>query len=299
MSWSVPVTVVLNCDPGDPLAFSLRDLPDHRVHVIAGAQTRLRLTRAGEQPEVQPGDLTIRVSDVLTLERVDVDQQDAAAVTDAPDTTAHPADAAGTAAQGRGQRDAEPDDDSDETIFYRRGHSAAAPVTPPSGTVDAADSTDPGARGTTATPTYTDSSADDSGTDHTVVTRRPHAAPTFSLRVTDDSGQRLVPLLGAIVVGRAPEPSAGFSRGHSELPGTLTIAAGRSSISQSHVRVIPIAGAVLVRDLWSTNGTRVATPGMAPFRLRNGEEIPVAPGGVVDLGDGVTLTIVSGVPHGA
>ena len=48
----------------------------------------------------------------------------------------------------------------------------------------------------------------------------------------------------------------------------------------------------MATDLHSTNGTALLRPGAAePERLTPGEPVPVFPGCVLDLGDGVTIRV--------
>jgi hypothetical protein len=119
------------------------------------------------------------------------------------------------------------------------------------------------------------------------------------VQLVDAAGEAAIPLDAALVVGAAPRADSVRHRDARLVPVT------GPTISRSHACLRVQSGVVLVCDLWSTNGTRVRMPGQAPFRLRDGEEVPVTPGTVVELGDGVALTVPStqsthgGGGHGA
>jgi pSer/pThr/pTyr-binding forkhead associated (FHA) protein len=70
------------------------------------------------------------------------------------------------------------------------------------------------------------------------------------------------------------------------------VASPRGEVSASHVEVRQEGSAVVVSDLGSTNGTRVAIPGRRPVSLRQGESIAVLAGTIVDIGDGNRLEIL-------
>ncbi|WP_147391592.1 FHA domain-containing protein [Galactobacter valiniphilus] len=108
------------------------------------------------------------------------------------------------------------------------------------------------------------------------------------LLVQDAHGTRDVPLAGTIVIGRTPSPAQVRER---DARGLVVVPTG-TGVSHSHAAIRRQGSVVLVRDLWSTNGTRVRSAGVPPFRLRDGEEVPVSDGTVVELGDGVVITIV-------
>ncbi|MGO3153343.1 MAG: FHA domain-containing protein [Galactobacter sp.] len=107
------------------------------------------------------------------------------------------------------------------------------------------------------------------------------------VRVEDSAGETEIPLDAAMVVGT--EPAAGSVRYRD----ARLVPVQGATVSRSHACLRVQSGVVLVCDLWSTNGTRIKMPGQAPFRLRDGEEVPVTAGTVVELGDGVTLSVPS------
>ena len=58
-------------------------------------------------------------------------------------------------------------------------------------------------------------------------------------------------------------------------------------ISRTHLRVTLSGWHVLVTDLNSTNGTMVTMPGRDPEQLPPGVPVPIRPGTVVALAEGV------------
>lgn len=121
----------------------------------------------------------------------------------------------------------------------------------------------------------------------------PGAVPGFTgpgLRISDEGGTREVPIDATLVLGR--NPSLAQVRERDAV--AVSVQPSGAGVSQTHVSVRVQSGTILVRDLWSTNGTRVKGFGVPPFRLRDGEEVPVSTGTLVELGDGVSLEIVAG-----
>ena len=92
-----------------------------------------------------------------------------------------------------------------------------------------------------------------------------------------------------IIIGRSPSASQVTA---GSIPKLITLGSGDQDISRSHVRLALEGGTVVVTDLHSVNGTSVLLPGREPQRLRAGDSTAVIPGTIVDLGGGVTLTVV-------
>ncbi len=102
--------------------------------------------------------------------------------------------------------------------------------------------------------------------------------PTMRWTVTLDDGRQLA-LDRPTVFGRDP----------SVLPGEngvalLAVPDESRTVSKTHVKLEPAAGAVLVTDRHSTNGVVVITAGVAT-RCRAGEPMVAHPGSVVRFGD--------------
>lgn len=131
--------------------------------------------------------------------------------------------------------------------------------------------------------------ADDPADDRTVLgSRRPATtapvheaphAPRYVLRVAP--GEQL-PLERPLVLGRAPRVA--------EHPGarSVVVPSPRKEVSGSHLEARLDDDVLVVRDLGSTNGTVIRPPGGEGMLLRGGATARVAPGTVLDLGDGVT-----------
>lgn len=114
----------------------------------------------------------------------------------------------------------------------------------------------------------------------------PAAAVVPSVILPNGSRERLDQ---PIIVGRSPSASQVTA---GSIPKLVTIGSGDQDISRSHVRLALEGGTVVVTDLHSVNGTSVVLPGREPQRLRAGDSTAVIPGTIVDLGGGVTLTVV-------
>ena len=95
-----------------------------------------------------------------------------------------------------------------------------------------------------------------------------------------------------VLMGRNPRTdfagaeSFGGSAG-GERPHVVKLPTGDGDISRTHLRVTLDGWHVLVTDLNSTNGTLVTLPGRETLQLRPGEPLPIQPGTVVTLADGI------------
>jgi hypothetical protein len=109
------------------------------------------------------------------------------------------------------------------------------------------------------------------------------------LRAADGT---IVDLDRALLLGRAPSEQ----RSTVPLPRLVTLASPAQDISRTHLQIVPENWQVVVTDLNSTNGTFVADPGPGGNRglLPPGQPTPVPIGAVLELGEGVTLTIEPG-----
>src|SRR5215213_6889694 len=92
----------------------------------------------------------------------------------------------------------------------------------------------------------------------------------------------------AVLVGRAPDPD----RSNFKAPRLMSVQSPGHDISRTHVEVAPEGWQVIAIDLNSTNGTVLIRPGgNERQQLAPGEHVPVQPGSVLDLGDGVSITV--------
>jgi hypothetical protein len=92
----------------------------------------------------------------------------------------------------------------------------------------------------------------------------------------------------AVLVGRAPDPR----RSSFEAPRLMSLHSSGHDISRTHVQIAPEGGQVVATDLNSTNGTVLVRPGARDRQeLTPGEPVSVQPGSVLELGDGVSITV--------
>jgi len=95
-----------------------------------------------------------------------------------------------------------------------------------------------------------------------------------------------------ILIGRAPEARR-FTA--TEQPHLVTVPSRLHEISSTHIEVRPGTGAdqgsAVVTDMGSTNGTVLVQPGLGPEDLKPGIAVQLAPGAIINLGDGVTIQV--------
>ena len=89
-----------------------------------------------------------------------------------------------------------------------------------------------------------------------------------------------------VVMGRNPRPTSPGADGE-ERPHVVKLPSADGDISRTHLRVTLDGWHVLVTDLNSTNGTLVTLPGRESEQLRPGQPMPIQPGTVVTLADGI------------
>ncbi|MET0590871.1 MAG: FHA domain-containing protein [Naasia sp.] len=76
------------------------------------------------------------------------------------------------------------------------------------------------------------------------------------------------------------------------VPRLLKVPSPSMEVSGTHIELRQEGANVVVTDMRSTNGTFVAQPGAAHVKLRQGESLVVAPGTLVDIGDGNVIEIL-------
>jgi hypothetical protein len=76
-------------------------------------------------------------------------------------------------------------------------------------------------------------------------------------------------------------------------PHLVRVPSPSHEVSGTHIELSQQGAVVVVTDLRSTNGTIVTVPGRDPVKLRQGESAVVAPGTVVDIGDGNRVEILA------
>ncbi len=96
-----------------------------------------------------------------------------------------------------------------------------------------------------------------------------------------------------VVIGRAPDA---HRFGPPEESKVVKVPSPNQEISATHLEIRPgtgdDAGAAVVIDAGSTNGTVLSLPGELPRELDPGDAIPLVAGAVIDLGDGSTIHVV-------
>jgi hypothetical protein len=96
-----------------------------------------------------------------------------------------------------------------------------------------------------------------------------------------------------VLVGRSPDapPNGGIA------PLLVRVSSPHQEISSTHLEIRPGSGAdhgsAVVVDLGSTNGTLLLQPGLPPEDLKAGVPVQLIPGALLDLGDGVTIRVVT------
>jgi hypothetical protein len=115
------------------------------------------------------------------------------------------------------------------------------------------------------------------------------APPSRAPRVRLPDGRVLVIDGGTVYLGRRPTlprvPASG-------VPQLVALAAPRREVSATHLALSVVGDAIVVRDMLSTNGTVVKTPGVPARTLLRGESVVVTPGTILDLGDGNVLEVL-------
>lgn len=92
----------------------------------------------------------------------------------------------------------------------------------------------------------------------------------------------------AVLIGRAPDAA----RSNYKSPHLMTLHSPEHDISRTHVEVAPEGWQIVATDLNSTNGTVLIQPdGQERQQLPPGQHVPVQPGSVLELSDGISITI--------
>jgi hypothetical protein len=115
--------------------------------------------------------------------------------------------------------------------------------------------------------------------------QEPVLVPRPALGVLITSLGDVITLDRDVIMGR--NPSADFDHGGEERPHVVKLPSADGDISRNHLRVSLDGWHVLVTDLNSTNGTLITLPGRDAQQLRPGEPMPIPPGTVVSLAEGI------------
>ena len=114
----------------------------------------------------------------------------------------------------------------------------------------------------------------------------PVVVPRPVLGVLRLSAGDVISLDRGVVMGRSPKADFPGAEGE-ERPHVVRLPSEVSGISRTHLRVTLDGWHVLVTDLNSTNGTMVTLPGREAEQLRPGQPMPITPGTVVTLANGI------------
>ena len=109
------------------------------------------------------------------------------------------------------------------------------------------------------------------------------AQPVLAVLRASDGGE--APVDRTVLVGRAPT-----ERGTAPVR-LLTVPSPDHDISRTHLQVAPDGWRVTVTDLHSTNGTLLVSTDGVRRSLPAGQPVPVAAGDVLELAEGVSVTV--------
>jgi hypothetical protein len=93
-----------------------------------------------------------------------------------------------------------------------------------------------------------------------------------------DDGRRIEIGEAPLAIGRMPECDLNLSD---------------ANVSRKHAEIRRQGTGFVVVDLGSTNGTLLLQPGLPPEDLKAGVPVQLIPGALLDLGDGVTIRVVT------
>jgi hypothetical protein len=113
----------------------------------------------------------------------------------------------------------------------------------------------------------------------------PEAATAF--RVGDRAPERVD---APVYVGRQPRSPRVTGP---MLPRLVRVDSPSREVSATHIELRPTQHGLVLTDLRSTNGTVVRQPGSGVRRLESGESLAVAPGTLIDIGDGNVIEILA------
>ncbi len=115
----------------------------------------------------------------------------------------------------------------------------------------------------------------------------PEVPRPFRLRLDDGT---IVPLGEAVYLGRKPSVPRVHPGG---TPLLVTFDSPEREVSSTHLELTTVGGAIVARDMKSTNGSVLRLPGAPPSTLIGGESAVVTPGTRIELGDGNTIELLA------
>ncbi len=115
----------------------------------------------------------------------------------------------------------------------------------------------------------------------------PETVGATAFRVGDQPPERVD---APVYVGRQPRSPRVTGP---MLPRLVRVDSPSREVSATHIELRPTMHGLVLTDLESTNGTVVRQPGSGVRRLESGESLPVAPGTLIDIGDGNVIEILA------
>jgi len=300
VDWHDPVTLHIHPDVTDAQAGQLRRSAGDAVQLLVGQDMTVRawvLDAAGPVP-VGPGQVVERVTSI---------ELDAAAVDDAAgvdDDTVLSVNRVTSGTAGSLPALTRSENDVDDTILGQ------PPVTAAAEDPNASADTVIGERRHASTPApgpvlsppvlpsipgipasaHLSAGVTPTGGRRTRIEQPDASGPTAVTHAVSFPDGRVIALDRAVYVGRSPR-SPRITSGL--VPELVAVPSPRREVSATHLEILEEGRAVVVRDLGSTNGTRLSSPGAAPSLLSPGSSRVVAAGTMLDLGDGIVLEIVA------
>ncbi|WP_374946126.1 FHA domain-containing protein [Agreia sp.] len=311
VEWHAPVSLHVYADVTDPQASQLRRSSDGAVQLMVGAEVTVHvwLQDAAGPVWVRVGEIVGGVTSI-ELEAAPSDDDDTVAHADgivgAGDVQPRALTRAGNdiddtilgqpafALSGDQPRD-EPDDEPIDDTILGQAPATRVDVDDPDASADTIIGAGRNRPPLPAIPSVPASAHVNAGLSP-MRSRRTRVEPAEAsgesvgtIAVSFPDG-RIVALDRPVYVGRSPK-SPRITSGVA--PELVAVASPRREVSSTHLELQQEGRAVVVRDLGSTNGTRVSVPGAAQSLLSPGASRVVAAGTLLDLGDDIVLEIVA------
>ncbi len=286
LTWLAPVAISVTTDRLHHDDLALHDQAGTLVHCLIGRNVSLHLQTAGGTSWTIDGAVSpnVVVEDVIALDRLPGERPSTVDLEADADLTVVASRASGRseAAAARARATTEP---LDITAPRRSLAAQATPIAPApdlDATIAKATPTIPMPPGLLPAPA---GSAATALATAPPVAARPAARPIL---VRDIAGEAKHTVADTLYIGRAPvmPPDAPTGR-----TAALMVISPSDIVSSTHLRLRLSHDQLLVLDTRSTNGTRIVPPAGRPYRLGPNEELPVAAGTRLELGDGVVIFV--------
>ncbi len=113
------------------------------------------------------------------------------------------------------------------------------------------------------------------------------ASGALRVRLPDGS---VIALDRTVYLGRRPSLPRVHPGGE---PVLITLVSPDHELSSTHLSLSAVGGSYVARDMLSTNGTVVRSPGAPERLLLRGESAVLTPGTIIDLGEGHRLEVLA------